>query len=330
MEKIIVWGTGKRCAMWQRWLRGYFDIICFVNNEPHSHHQRVGGVEIIPASSIGLYKYDYVIICTLPEFVSEVRLEAEANGIDREKIFALDDFIIEKNLYGKYESDCRKVQIEVIHEILNATNDEITNYEWMYEKVVRYGVFCFQKNWRTLDESINWTFYGLQQVPEEFAQYCIMLSGLAVKDAIEIGVYRGRSSYFVCAVLARRNPALKYILVDIEDRLDGFDEYKDVLPMLEKAIPSTSKDYKGQAFDYVFIDADHSYDASIEDFENVGRYSNVITGFHDIYAHEYDNENGGTVRMWREVLENTRDKRHEIYSKYPDKWMGIGCIMNNK
>lgn len=33
-----------------------------------------------------------------------------------------------------------------------------------------------------------------------------------------------------------------------------------------------------------------------------------ITVFHDIYAHEYDKLNGGTVRLWKEVCELNQGK----------------------
>ena len=125
----------------------------------------------------------------------------------------------------------------------------------------------------------------------------------------------------------RKNPNLTYYLVDIEDRLDHFEDYQEILPSLCKRIPQSSGNYKGKQFDYVFIDADHTYDGSIADYENVGKYAKVLVAFHDIYAHEYDACNGGTVRTWKEVLE--REAGNEIYtfSKHPNEWMGIGCVM---
>jgi hypothetical protein len=143
-----------------------------------------------------------------------------------------------------------------------------------------------------------------------------------------VGVYRGRSAFFICAVLARKNPDLVYNMIDIFDRIDDFELFKEVLPQLNKCIPSSSDDHAGEKYDFVFIDADHSYDASINDFNKLGQYASKITAFHDIYAHEYDHENGGTVRMWKEVLERTAGCDHKVFSIYPDKWMGIGCVIH--
>ena len=170
----------------------------------------------------------------------------------------------------------------------------------------------------------------MQQVPEEFTKYCIFLADLKVKDALDIGVYRGRSAYFICAVLMRNNPKLQYEMVDIDDKLDHFEEYSEVLPALHRGIPKTSAEYRGKAYDYVFIDAEHTYDAAIVDYENVGKYANVLMGFHDIYAHEYDSYNGGTVRLWNEVLKRESGNEYKTFSEYPNRWMGIGCILKKK
>ena len=52
----------------------------------------------------------------------------------------------------------------------------------------------------------------------------------------------------------------------------------------------------------------------------------ILQCFHDIYAHEYDRQNGGVVRTWQEVVQSTTDKKHKVFSKYPDQWMGIGVV----
>jgi hypothetical protein len=116
-------------------------------------------------------------------------------------------------------------------------------------------------------------------------------------------------------------------MVDINDQLDNFEVFSQIVPCVKK-IPATSDDFKGQKFDFVFIDGDHSYDGSMQDFLNVGQYTNKIVCFHDIYAHEYDNLNGGTTRTWNEVS-NLDNFSKLTFSQFPDQWMGIGvCIKN--
>ncbi len=63
---------------------------------------------------------------------------------------------------------------------------------------------------------------------------------------------------------------------------------------------------------------------------NVGRYSDGITVFHDVYEHGYDGLGGGIVRTWKEVVEDTADKGHAVFSTYPNEWMGIGVVEWNK
>lgn len=326
-KRIAVWGTDRRCAMWYWWLKEHYEIVCFVDGES-SGIGRIDGIDLISKHELERYPYEAVVAVTDgPE--DEIVNEALEMGTAR-RVYTLDDFAAREGLVGDYEKKEAERQSKIIKEILEAADGQVRNYEWMYRKIIEYGVFCFHREWYKVGSGIHWSFEGVQQVPEEFAEYCVWLSGLSVKTALELGVYRGRSAYFMCAVLARRNPELRYLMADMRDRLDYFEQFRKVLPMLEKRIPSTSADYRGKRFDYVFIDANHSYDASIADYENVGAFSNVVTAFHDIYGHEYDHENGGTVRTWKEVVERTKDRDHKVFSRYPDRWMGIGCVLNGK
>ncbi|WP_024866212.1 DUF4422 domain-containing protein [Butyrivibrio sp. FCS014] len=138
-----------------------------------------------------------------------------------------------------------------------------------------------------------------------------------------------------CQEIGEMDVALLPKVIDInqaalgDERVENYFDYV-AKAQLEKCIPSSSADYKGESYDFVFIDADHSYDGVMADYNNVGRNARVITAFHDVYAHEYDGENGGTVRAWNEVLAGTEDCGHKFFSKYPDKWMGIGVVDWNR
>ena len=324
MKKIVIWYTGNRCAMWHKWLMNYFNVVCFVQAD--SSVASIKEKPVIEPNQVKTFEYDAIVVVTNNKESDSLKKASECSGYP-EKVYWLDDFLSLEGLDGRYQQDYYEMQISIIKDILNASDDQITDFDWMYSKVISYGIFCFEENWMEQDSSINWSFCGMQQIPEEFAEYCIKLSDVKVKNAIDIGVYRGRTSFFICAVLMRNNPEMTYLLVDIDDKLDHYEEYAGLLPSLRKSIPSTSKDYLGTSFDYVFIDADHSYDASISDYENVGKNAKVIVAFHDIYAHEYAGENGGTVRMWREVMEREQGNKIFTFSKYPDRWMGIGAVI---
>lgn len=197
------------------------------------------------------------------------------------------------------------VQLEIIKKILTASDQDVESFTWMRDVVGQYGIYPFRPQDFDGTGNVVGTRKGILQRPDEFAEYCTYLSKWHIDTAIEVGVFRGKSSYFMCAILARRNPSIVYELVDIADSLDNYEGFHELLPQMRKRIPSTSDDYIGKAYDFVFIDADHSYDASMRDYMNLGRYAKKLTAFHDIFAHEYDQLNGGTVRMWKEVVDLT-------------------------
>ena len=337
MKKIVVWGIRGVFAMNEPILtmlikKGEISVVGAVDS--NSRSQKVlGEIEVQNPENLLNWEYDYVVVTSQKETYSCIVSAAEKIGISERKCIYISDFLNEyKDEVSLYFNMERNRQYEILREILNAADEEVANYDWMYEKVCDYGIYCFQENYYKFPE-IRWSERGMQQVPSEFTTLCVQLSKLReVKSAIEIGVFKGLSSYFMCAVLSRRNPDLIYTQVDIQDRLEDFEKFKAILPALSKKIPSTSDDYIEQKYDYVFIDADHSYDGSMKDYLNVGQYANKMLVFQDIYAHEYDNENGGTVRMWKEVKEMEKQKGNRIneYTEYPDQWMGIGCIELNQ
>lgn len=218
-------------------------------------------------------------------------------------------------------------QIEVIKKILQATDEEVNQLSFWMSTVKEYGIYPFQ--WIVeLDENSHYTTNGMMQVQGELANFCRFLSGQEIHTAIEVGVWHGRSSYFICATLYRKNRDLIYDMVDIADGLDEYEEFQKILPCLRKQIPHTSNDFAGQEYDFVFIDADHSYKASMQDYTNIGRFAKKLVCFHDIYAHEYDAEGGGCVKTWEEVCTMTPHLPKIVFSQFPNRWMGIGVVIN--
>lgn len=327
-NKLLIWGGGTTTAVRIQWLKKNYNVVAIVLNDEYLPEE-VCGVKTIRKDDVGKYEFDYVLLSTILEETENLRFEIKERGITEDKILRIKDVTVDEEGIDVYAEEIVIHQIEVLKEIINATDEDISNYEWMLEKVQKYGIFPFGYDWCS-DENTYYVLYGLQQIPEEFAAFCASIGQLKIETAMEIGVYRGRSSFFLSAILGRNNPELKYYMVDLVDRLEEFDRYKKVLPWLYKCIPSDSQKHKGEEYDFVFIDADHSYDNSIMDYNNVGQYAKKMVVFHDIFAHEYDNENGGTVRMWKEVVERTNECEHRVYSKYPDKWMGIGVVIKNE
>lgn len=327
MGKILLWGTGrcyKACCEELHTLikKNNIEILALVNRT--GSPDIIDGYHVIKREEIKNFQYNKIIITADETEAQSIRNDAKELNIDEKALVDIWVFLdVLKNGREFYDQLIQK-QKNVLKEILYASDEQILSYNWMYQKINEYGVYPFRQS----EKSINWSKYGVLQVLDEFTKFCNFIgSQTGIKTAIEIGVARGRSSYIICALLSRNNPDLKYILVDICDQLDSFTKFQEILPSLEKKIPSTSEDYKGRKYDFVFIDADHSYDESMKDYLNIGQYAEVMTCFHDVYAHEYDHCNGGIVRTWNEVQELTREKEHKIFSSYPGQWMGIGCVI---
>lgn len=323
MERIIVWGIGsvfnQNLFEIRRMIKdGFVSIVAFVDQNKKG--SVVEGYSVIDKKELASLNWDRLLVAAEKRAYSSIKEDIRKLGIDDKKVESLTCYL------EKYYSLTTNKQIEIIKDILMASDAEVEDYAWMYQKIAEYGVFPFEQNIRDSQKDIFWSAIGVCQTIEEFTDFCNYISKLTINTAIEIGVFRGRSSYLMCALLARKNLDLRYILVDIEDNLKEYEKFREILPWLDKRIPSTSDNYRKQQFDFVFIDADHSYTASFRDYINCGQYANKITVFHDIYCHEWDKADGGTVRTWEEVLEKTKDQEHKIFSSHNGKWMGIGVV----
>lgn len=331
MEKILLWGITPVYEVSSQWVKerisqNELEVLAIVDSV--SDLAELDGYRVIRKEEISNYKYDKIIITAGNTVTRSILKEIQEIGLDPEKVIRFAEYEMQyvtcqKERYEKIIDG----QINTIKSLLSASDQEVADYNWMLRMIYGYGIYPFA--FGKLQDAVV-TNFGLMQVPDEFARFCNYIGTLKVDTAIEVGVYRGRSSYFISALLSRKNPHLTYYMADIRDSLDSFEKFKKVLPALEKKIPSRSEDYAEKEFDFVFIDADHSYDASIKDYYNVGQYARKITCFHDIYAHEYDMYNGGMVRTWKEVQRLTSGKQHKIFSMYPDRWMGIGCVIQEQ
>lgn len=302
-----------------------------------------GDIEIV--AELGFDEGDQEIFYLRKDFEEVIALEHDYIVVQERDREALIKLLHEKGLWGEHSKvidmsfltlphfdAINSVQLQVLQELLEAPYEVVTDRKWLKEKIYSYGFNPFFKLAKDPGQGVTWTTRGILQVPSEFVDFCLYLADDRwkgqINEAIEVGVWRGNSSYILAALLYRNNPEMTYNMVDICDALVHFDEAKRIIPSLKKCIPGTSDDFAGRSFDFCFIDADHSYDGMMRDYMNVGRYTSKILAFHDIYGHEYDHLNGGTVRGWQEIRELESDKRAIEYTKYPDFWMGIGVLEN--
>lgn len=220
--------------------------------------------------------------------------------------------------------------LAVVDDILNCSDEEFHSRSYILSKVLEFGLCRMPwRAWSRWCDNMNSSKFGHQQIPTEFTDYLMTLSRLKISTAAEIGVFWGASSYLAAAVLQRANPDIVYTMIDIQDRLVAFDQFSAKLN-LKKAAPSTSDNFAGEVFDYVFIDGDHSFMGAKKDYLNMGRHARVAVGFHDIHAHEYDKHDGGTVRLWEEVKTAALlDNYVYEFAHNPKRWMGIGLLVRD-
>jgi hypothetical protein len=212
--------------------------------------------------------------------------------------------------------------------VLASSDEEFRSRPFLLQQLKCFGIPY--NNWPEMDAFIDWknpNDFGVMQLPTEFVDFLMFASLLDLRTAVEIGVWRGLSSYFAAAVLQRRRPDMVYTLLDSNDGLYGYEEFSQVLN-LERVTPGGSADIYGQAFDLVLIDGDHSYDGAQADLLNVGLYAGKAIAFHDIHGHEFEHLNGGVVRLWKEFRTAQRDKLTILeFSHHPRPWMGIGLAV---
>lgn len=221
--------------------------------------------------------------------------------------------------------------VEVVKDILACSDEEFRNPKYIASQLKRFGLANY--DWGTWGEFLSWrnnSMFGVLQYPPEFIEFVMYVASLGISSVAEVGVMFGGSSYFMAAMLQRANPDISYLMIDIADQLFNYNDFAKYLN-IKKCIPCTSQDFAGKEFDFVFIDADHSYEGMIGDFRVLGQYAKKCVAFHDIYAHETEFMNGGVPRAWREIKESYGNRYETIeFARCPIEWMGIGLAVRKR
>lgn len=329
MDRVVLYGAGETFCCFENIFREFerdnkIEIIGLIDRCLSDKVYK--GFSVLQLREIDEQNFDYVVITASGSAARSIYADLSKAGVPTQKIIDVFNYSLVEEKMNKIDKGQLSVQLDIIKRILSAADEEVASFEWIRHTVGQYGIYPWRAGDMDGTGNVVGTRAGMLQRPNEFAEFCMYLSKWHIETAIEVGVFHGKSSYFMCALLARKNPDLIYELVDIADSLENYEAFHELLPQMRKKIPSTSDDYIGKQYDFVFIDADHSYDASMKDYLNLGQYAKKLTVFHDIYAHEYDQLNGGTVRTWKEVMDMTLHHTHHIFSEYPDEWMGIGVL----
>lgn len=169
---------------------------------------------------------------------------------------------------------------------------------------------------------------GIFQRADELAPFLTSLAGERIASYLEVGTWTGWCSAFVTTYLRRFVPHLQAMTIDPAPRLPPWWKEIEARTGL-RHVPTTSHSLAGNAYDLVFIDADHTYPAVKADYSNVGQHARICA-FHDIQDESAKAACllGGTVAFWREV---SQGRRHVEYClPREDRWMGIGVLYHEE
>jgi hypothetical protein len=216
-----------------------------------------------------------------------------------------------------------------IRQFQTAPEPKLHDLEWVYGVVCSVGLaILFPPEEIYADEAglVNSSNQGITQYPREFARWLLLMGGSRVQSYLEIGCYNGATACLATAYLHRLNPALRAITADITPWFLFYPLIQNLIP-LEYHICKTSYDFRGQAFDAVFIDGDHSFPWALADFQNVGEGTRIC-GIHDVKSvHYYENELlGGVTGVWELIKRDYRGPgiRFVELFDHPEEYFGIG------
>ena len=164
----------------------------------------------------------------------------------------------------------------------------------------------------------GWHVSGIYQTPRQIAQCIKELLKHEINSYLEIGIFQGGSYLLMTNFLKLKNPNVKCIGVDISEQYLP----QQVKPYIHNLHLGTSDDFKGQEFDLVFIDGEHSPEWAQRDWDNIGK-SAKITMFHDIVQPTYP----GLIQFWNTLKEGKEYKEY-CYQTTGKNVQGIGLIFN--
>jgi hypothetical protein len=216
-----------------------------------------------------------------------------------------------------------------IRRFQGASETELHDLEWVCEVVGSVGLsplFPAEEIYGDVAGLMNSSHQGITQYPREFARWLLLLGASRVSTYLEIGCYNGGTACLATAYLHRLNPDLRAITVDITPWFFFHPLVQDLIP-LQYHSGRTSLDYRGQTFDAVFIDGDHSFPWALADFRNVGEAARFC-GIHDVKSrHFLESEPlGGVNGVWELIKRDTGGPGVEFmeYFDHPLEHFGIG------
>jgi hypothetical protein len=232
--------------------------------------------------------------------------------------------------YDAERSDFQLV-LNAMERIAGAAKEQLLDLDWLHETVCSVGLGFLMPADVYADKSdlMNGSRQGIIQYPLEFARWLRLLAGCHIASYLEIGCHNGGTACLAAAYLSRFHPDFRATTIDIAPGFLFHSLVRESLP-LDYRVGATSCALRGQNFDAVFIDGDHSFAWAWADYENVGRAARVC-GFHDIRNAAYRDglDLGGVPAVWELVKrqEGGPGIRFVEIDEHPGQVFGIGVRM---
>jgi cephalosporin hydroxylase len=184
-------------------------------------------------------------------------------------------------------------------------------------------------------------YFNAVQVPSELAAFGEILAAHCPERALEVGTARGGTLFFITRLAS---PQATIISVDLpgawsgggygrarrwvyklfarrRQRLQLLQGNSQSREMLDRVVAALS----GQGLDFLFLDADHSYEGVKKDFELYAPLvqKGGIIALHDIAEHPPTSA-CEVSRFWNEI--KSRYRHIEIIKDRRQAWAGIGVL----
>jgi hypothetical protein len=213
-----------------------------------------------------------------------------------------------------------------VRAIQSASVEELRSVDWLVQMIREVGLVPIPEAEETYEDEgdfINGTQQGLIQIPREFAHWLLVLAEFRPASYLEIGCFNGATATIAGAYLRRWVPDARVVTCDVFPAFI-FHEEANALTPIEYAVGCTSYDFRGQKFDAVFIDGDHSFEWAWADYVNVGRNARVCA-FHDVNNAPYREMHlGGVCGVWEKVKLTEGGDFREFFEHPSREIMGIG------
>ena len=222
-----------------------------------------------------------------------------------------------------------------VRRVLAATPAELGSLEWLIATIREVGLVPIPEAALTYEgeeEHLNASQQGVIQLPREFARWLLLAAAHRPARYLEIGCFNGATASLAAAYLSRFHPAFEALTIDLWPAFLFHREVRELIP-LRYEVGRTSFDLRGQDFDAVFIDGDHSFDWAWADYQNVGRRAPVCA-FHDVNNAPYrELPLGGVCGVWELVKREEAGagvEFTEIFEHPSRDLMGIGVRVRRK